>query len=77
MATPSNPPTVPGSQSRWEEAFARFETPEQEIAKFHRRLADLGTASWPRDARIVDLFCGRGTNLVALERLGFTRRWRR
>lgn len=73
MATSTNPPTVPGSQSRWEAAFERFETQAQEIEKFRRRLADLGAASWPRDAQIVDLFCGRGTNLIALQQLGFTR----
>ncbi|MEK7867478.1 MAG: class I SAM-dependent methyltransferase [Planctomycetota bacterium] len=27
---------------------------------------------WPRGARVLDLFCGSGAGLVALERLGFT-----
>jgi len=50
----------------------RFETPREEIRKFIRRLRQLGADEWPRHARIVDLFCGRGNGLVALERLGFT-----
>ena len=56
----------------WEAAYLRFETPEQEIRKFIRRLNRRGAAQWPRDAEIVELFCGRGSGLVALQRLGFT-----
>lgn len=57
--------------SEWEAAYLRFETPEEEVQKFTKRLRRLGAARWPRDARIVELFCGRGNGLVALERLGF------
>jgi len=57
----------------WEAAYLRFETPEQEIQKFIARLNRLGAALWPRDDEIVELFCGRGNGLIALERLGFTR----
>jgi ubiquinone/menaquinone biosynthesis C-methylase UbiE len=57
----------------WEDAYLRFETPEEEIQKFTRRLNRLGARKWPRDAEIVELFCGRGNGLIALERLGFTR----
>ena len=57
----------------WEAAYQRFETPEQEIRKFTERLRSLGAAGWPRDAEIVELFCGRGNGLHALQRLGFTR----
>lgn len=56
----------------WEAAYLRFETPEEEIQKFMGRLNRLGAPQWPRDAEIVELFCGRGNGLVALERLGFT-----
>ncbi|MGA9116849.1 MAG: class I SAM-dependent methyltransferase [Bacteroidota bacterium] len=59
----------------WEEAYLRFETPEEEIRKFTRRLRKLGAAGWPRDAGIADLFCGRGGGLHALERLGFRNLW--
>ena len=55
----------------WEAAYLRFETPEQEIRKFIGRLERLGAAKWPRDARILEIFCGRGNGLRALERLGF------
>jgi SAM-dependent methyltransferase len=56
----------------WEAAYLRFETPEQEIQKFVARLNRLGATQWPRNAEIVELFCGRGNGLNALERLGFT-----
>jgi SAM-dependent methyltransferase len=57
---------------RWEAAYLRFETPQEEIQKFVSRLRKLGAAKWPRDAEIVELFCGRGNGLTALEWLGFT-----
>src|SRR5689334_22811699 len=59
--------------SLWEAAYRRFETPEQEIRKFTRRLLRLGCRSWRQDSQIVELFCGRGNGLKALQRLGFTR----
>jgi ubiquinone/menaquinone biosynthesis C-methylase UbiE len=55
----------------WEEAYLRFERPEQEIQKFLARLRRLGAAAWPKETRIVELFCGRGNSLRAWERLGF------
>jgi SAM-dependent methyltransferase len=55
----------------WEAAYLRFETPEEEIAKFLERLRRLGAEKWPKDAEIVELFCGRGNGLHALARLGF------
>lgn len=55
----------------WEEAYARFETEAAERAKFRRRLMHLGAASWPKSARVVELFCGRGNGLEALKELGF------
>lgn len=55
----------------WEAAYKRFETPEQEIAKFVGRLERFGFPSFDRDVRIVEIFCGRGNGLVALERMGF------
>ena len=56
----------------WEAAYLRFETPEEEIRKFERRLRQLGADRWSKDARILELCSGRGNGLVALERLGFT-----
>ena len=58
-------------QDPWETAYLRFETPEQEIRKFVARLRRLGASAWPKDSRIVELFCGRGNGLLALESLGF------
>src|SRR5579863_8906443 len=63
--------TVPADP--WEAAYLRFETPEQEIRKFVKRLRALGVCKWPPDAQIVELFCGRGNGLRALQSLGFTR----
>jgi ubiquinone/menaquinone biosynthesis C-methylase UbiE len=57
----------------WEAAYLRFETPQQEIEKFIARLQKLGASALPRDAEIVELFCGRGNGLHALQQLGFTR----
>jgi SAM-dependent methyltransferase len=57
----------------WEAAYLRFETPQEEIQRFIARLQKLGARDWPRDAEIVELFCGRGNGLHALQQLGFTR----
>lgn len=57
--------------SPWEEAYLRFETPQEEIKKFVSRLLELGANEWPRDAAIVEIFCGRGNGLMALNQLGF------
>ena len=56
----------------WEEAYKRFESPEEEISKFIKRLRLLGFENRPRDIRVVELFCGRGGGLTALKRMGFT-----
>lgn len=56
----------------WEDAYKQFESPEEEIAKFIKRLRLLGFENRSRDIRIAELFCGRGGGLIALKRLGFT-----
>lgn len=56
----------------WEDAYKRFETPEEEIEKFIKRLRLMGFENRPRNIRVAELFCGRGGGLVALKRLGFT-----
>lgn len=56
----------------WEAAYERFETPAQEIDKFVGRLRRFGVQSWDRNARVLELFCGRGNGLIAWKRLGFT-----
>jgi len=55
----------------WEEAYRRFETPEQEFQKFLKRLQQLGVGQWDKNLKVVELFCGQGTGLHALEKLGF------
>ena len=65
-------PSTPPAPDPWEAAYLRFETPAQESRKFSERLESLGAADWPRDARVVELFCGRGTGLHVLRQLGFT-----
>ena len=60
------------SVSAWEAAYLRFETREEELQKFLRRLRKLGAVAWPRDAQVVEIFCGRGNGLHALQDLGFT-----
>lgn len=59
------------SQTAWQSAYLRFETPKQEKEKFVRRLDKLGVRGWPRELRVVELFCGRGSGLLAWEQLGF------
>jgi len=55
----------------WERAFARFETPEQEIKKFRKRLRWFGCEQWDRSLAVVEIFCGRGAGLIAWQQLGF------
>ncbi len=55
----------------WEAAYERFETPEEEIRKFVGRYRRLGIDAFPRSSKVVELFCGRGNGLRALERMGF------
>ncbi len=57
--------------SKWEEAYRRFQTPAEEVRKFKGRLRWAGVDAWDRDLRIAELFCGRGSGLVAWEQLGF------
>jgi ubiquinone/menaquinone biosynthesis C-methylase UbiE len=57
---------------QWEAAYMRFERPDQEVRKFARRLRAAGACDWPRQSRIVELCCGRGNGLRALEDLGFS-----
>lgn len=56
----------------WEDAYLRFETPEEERKKFIARLKRLGVDTFPRDSQIVEIFCGRGNGLNALRSMGFT-----
>lgn len=46
--------------------------PEEEIEKFMRRLHWAGSEKWPKDAAIIELFCGRGSGLHALAKLGLS-----
>lgn len=62
-----------GHTDPWEAAYLRFETPEQEISKFSKRLIKMGALDWSKDAKIVELFCGRGNGLHALSKLSFVR----
>lgn len=71
--TQTTPKAVVVTPDPWEAAYLRFETPEEEVRKFIGRLKRLGANQWPRDAEVVELFCGRGNGLIALERLGFGR----
>ena len=59
--------------TEWEAAYARFETPDEEIAKFTARFHKLGVDRLPRDLQVVDLFCGRGNGLQSLAVMGFSR----
>lgn len=56
---------------RWEAAYNRFETPEEERLKFGKRFKELNLPALPRYASIVDIFCGRGNGLIVLREMGF------
>lgn len=58
--------------ARWEEAYRRFETPQQEVRKFVLRLRQLGVERWNPQAGILEICCGRGNGLIAWHRLGFS-----
>lgn len=58
--------------ARWEAAYRRFETSDEEREKFRARFRRLGIDRLPRDAAIVDVFCGRGNGLAVLREWGFT-----
>ena len=57
----------------WEQAYRDFETRDEEIRKFERRLHALGVERLARSSRILEICCGRGSALTAWERLGFRR----
>jgi ubiquinone/menaquinone biosynthesis C-methylase UbiE len=64
--------TLAGELDPWEDAYLRFESRQEEINKFVKRLQRMGALRWPRESRVVELFCGRGNGLRALGALGFT-----
>lgn len=70
MLTPIDTPVI-CCDSRWEAAYLAFETPQEEVRKFTRRLLRAGARDWAKDSRIVEICCGRGNGLVALSQLGF------
>ncbi len=57
--------------SDWEQAYLRFETPEEAVAKFERRLRHLGVDAWDRDLRVLELMSGQGSGIRAWHNLGF------
>jgi SAM-dependent methyltransferase len=62
---------VTASFLEWEDAYCRFETPDEEITKFIKQLRRVGAEMWSRSTRVGELFCGRGNGLHALAKLGF------
>jgi SAM-dependent methyltransferase len=56
----------------WEAAYERFETADEEVKKFVGRLRRLKIDQLPKSIDVVEIFCGRGNGIVALEHLGFT-----
>jgi SAM-dependent methyltransferase len=64
-------PIGAGFADPWEKAYARFQSPQEEVHKFVKRLKMLGVNLWPRQSKILEMFCGRGNGLEALRILGF------
>jgi ubiquinone/menaquinone biosynthesis C-methylase UbiE len=65
-------PSLPCVDPIWEAAYQRFESEEEEKKKFRRRFRLMGVEQWPRDAAVVNLFCGTGRELNCLSEMGFT-----
>jgi ubiquinone/menaquinone biosynthesis C-methylase UbiE len=59
--------------SRWEHAYQRFETPEEEVRKFTARLRSIGADRWDKSWSVVEVCSGRGNGLAAWRRIGFRR----
>jgi ubiquinone/menaquinone biosynthesis C-methylase UbiE len=57
--------------TRWERAYQAFETPDEELRKFIRRLRSVGADAWDRGSRVLEVCSGRGTGLRAWHALGF------
>ena len=57
--------------SRWERAYRAFETPDEELRKFVRRLRGIGADDWDRRSRVLEVCSGRGSGLRAWTVLGF------
>lgn len=55
----------------WHETYVRFQSPEEEVQQLLGWLNFFGVHEWDRSARILDVLCGWGNCLAALERLGF------
>src|SRR5258708_5155077 len=81
---PTSPTAAPGNETNsqmqnvlspdpWEAASLLSKPPEEEIRKFTARLNRLAAPQWPRNAEIVELFCGRGKGLIPLDRPGSPR----
>lgn len=64
-------PSVVSCDPEWEAAYERFETPEEEVRKFVSRLRQMKLDRLPKDTQVVDICCGRGNGMVALDQLGF------
>jgi SAM-dependent methyltransferase len=55
----------------WEAANQSYESPDEEMKKFTRRLRRAGITSWGADRRVLEVFSGRGGGVRALRALGF------
>jgi SAM-dependent methyltransferase len=66
-------PPLTCCDERWEEAYRRFETPEEERKKFRRRLEEFGVHTWDRSAEVLEIFCGTGNALHVWAELGYSR----
>lgn len=67
------PPQNDAGEREWERAYLAFESPEEETAKFVRRLRRLAIGPPSDDLNVLELFAGRANGLSALARLGFRR----
>jgi len=56
----------------WESAYESFETKNEEVEKFLKRFKSFQFDSFNKNSKVLDLFCGTGSGLEALNILGFS-----
>jgi ubiquinone/menaquinone biosynthesis C-methylase UbiE len=68
-------PRAQGETSAWHQAYSNTQLVARRMSSHKRKLIQLGALALPRNARILDLCCGKGEALRILHDEGFTNLW--
>src|SRR5262245_34853419 len=63
---------LPQESDAWNQAYRDPQLIARRFKKHRQRLAEMGVFSWPRDLKILALWCGSGEALKILQAEGFT-----